>query len=223
MQIQNGHCMSKSHRDQSRGAGAVLGRYAIAAIKLALAALAGFAIFLVMARVGLLSGIETVFYRGVLLAGIAAIVLFVLLLLVNRARPWFSEEPVLAAVAITVSLSTAFLIVAPVKVDRSITVFLLGHMDRHAGTSFTPEQLQNEFEATYLGEWEQVSRRRRSKPTPAMCRKPHLANMQSRRRASARCVCSGWWPTCSAPIRALSGAHQRRRISEFSLRNVSIG
>lgn len=157
--------MSRSHTEQPLGAAAALGRYAIAAIKLGLAALAGFAIFLGLAQVGLLAGIETVFYRGVLLAGIAALALFALMLLANRSRPLFSEELVLAAVAVTVSLSTAFLIVAPVTVDRSITVFLLSHMDRNAGASFTPGELQREFETTYLGEWEQVSRRMEEQST----------------------------------------------------------
>lgn len=134
-------------------------RYAASVLKLAMACLAGFAIFLALTRIGLLSGIETVFYRGVVLAGISAIILFALLLVLNRKRPLVSEDLVVAAVAITFALSTAFVIVGPVTVDRSITVFLLAHMDRNSDESFTPARLQAEFEGTYLGEWDQIARR----------------------------------------------------------------
>lgn len=162
--------MARNLQLGSNTPGSAIGQYLIGVLRLGLACLLGFAIFLVLAWLGLFSGIETVFYRGVLLAGVAALLLFAAMLVAGRLRPSVSAELTIAAVAMTFSLSVAFLIVGPVTVDRSITVFLLSHMDRHEQESFTPAQLEAEFEATYLGDWEQVARRMEEQSTTGYVR-----------------------------------------------------
>ncbi|TIX49423.1 hypothetical protein [Alteraurantiacibacter aquimixticola] len=142
-----------------------LAAYAAAAAKLAAASAIGFTLFLGLAVIGAGSQFDTVFYRGVVLIAAACLLLFLAMIAVNRRWQLFSPDLVVAAIATTFSLSIGFLIVFPVTVDRSITVYLLSHMDRHAESSFTTGELQAEFQRTYLTDWEQIARRMEEQTT----------------------------------------------------------
>ena len=51
------------------------------------------------------------------------------------------------------------LVIAPVTVDRSVSVFILGHMAAHEGRTFTAEQIETALHEVYFGDLRQVDRR----------------------------------------------------------------
>lgn len=126
----------------------------------ALAIPVGFAVFVALFHLQLFAGLDIVFYRGLVLLAIAGL-LTGLLLWAMRSVLGISAATVLSAAVLSMSLNLTFLIVLPVTIDRSVTVFLLSEMDHHPDTAFTNPQLRAIFIERYLDQWDQIDRRMR--------------------------------------------------------------
>ncbi|MBD3728900.1 MAG: hypothetical protein IE933_04270 [Sphingomonadales bacterium] len=120
----------------------------------AMVGIAGFAIYIASFRVPL--GIDILFYRGLALAGLTAVLLAVAIF---AARRWIRLDPATAIGAIftATAFNICFLVLFPVTVDRSISVFLLARIE--AEEPITTAQLQDRFTTEYLGQMEQIPRR----------------------------------------------------------------
>jgi hypothetical protein len=118
----------------------------------------GFALLVILFKLGIFHNIDVYFYRGVVLVGIATILTFVAFLYISR---WFRADVSAAftAAVLSMSINLTFLVIFPVTIDRSISVFLLGYMDQHPEEAFTPSQLRNAFSNVYVGQYQQVERR----------------------------------------------------------------
>ena len=57
------------------------------------------------------------------------------------------------------SLNLCFLVVLPVTIDRSISVFLLGEMAAHPDRSYSAADLRTLFKDTYVDGFQQIERR----------------------------------------------------------------
>ena len=121
----------------------------------------GFACFALLFRADLFSGLTILFYRGLVLLVLAfGIGLCVMAGLAGLLRAWgVRRRDALGACVLSLSLNLSFLVIFPVTVDRSISVFLLGRMAAHPGESFTADRARAEFEAVYLGRFRQIERR----------------------------------------------------------------
>ena len=121
----------------------------------------GLVCFAVLFRVDLLSGLTILFYRGLVLLVLA----FGLTLCAGTAfagalRGWgVRRRDALGACVLSLSLNLGFLVIFPVTVDRSISVFLLGRMAAHPEETFTATRARAEFETIYLGQYRQIERR----------------------------------------------------------------
>ncbi len=112
----------------------------------------------ILFRLRILADIDVLFYRGV--AIIAIVALATLLLAIWTAlRMGLRGTDGLAAVAISVSINLSFLVLFPVTIDRSITVFLLGYMSEHPAATYTADDLKGVFSDRYLGQFHQIDRR----------------------------------------------------------------
>ncbi|UIJ45170.1 hypothetical protein LZK98_19330 [Sphingomonas cannabina] len=90
--------------------------------------LAGFLLYIGLMRSPLLRDGSILFYRGLLMCAVDAVIMAIALLLLLRRR---GADPVtvIAAVATSLSFNMAFLIILPVTIDRSISVFLLSRIE----------------------------------------------------------------------------------------------
>lgn len=122
------------------------------------AVLAGFVLLAAMFKLRLLHNIDVLFYRGLILIALSGLLTFAAFIF---ASPLFRAKPSAAftAAVLSMSINLSFLIVLPVTIDRSISVFLLGYMDQHADTSFTTSQLRDVFSGTYVDRYQQIERR----------------------------------------------------------------
>ncbi len=117
----------------------------------------GFAVYCLLLGSGLLGSIDILFYRGVLLAGIAALVAGVAGALIAH---WRRTPPLAIGSAITCgAICIAFLILFPVTIDRSVSVYLLATIDRAGGQGISPAALQSRFVAGYVEDMRAIDRR----------------------------------------------------------------
>ncbi len=101
------------------------------------------------------SAMPILFYRGLFFAGIIAILHFGLLLL---ARDRAAFETKLAAVALAASFNVCFLVIFPVTIDRSISVYLLNQIATH-DQGYTEQELEALFIQQYVVEFQAIERR----------------------------------------------------------------
>jgi len=110
----------------------------------------GFAVYVLLFWAGLGISISILFYRGVALAaGAAAIVFLAGLWLGRRAND--RSLPV-AAAALSLSFNICFLVLLPVTVDRSVTVYLLSTIEHRQSSGLDQGELQRAFIDGYVVE-----------------------------------------------------------------------
>lgn len=126
---------------------------------LVLAPLLGFALFLALTWSPVFAGVGILFYRGLILCALSAVLLAILLAVVRRRWPAAEPLAIVAAVAISLSANLMFLIVLPVTIDRSISVFLLAEIDAHRAAPLTTPQLEEIFVRHYVRDMRQIDRR----------------------------------------------------------------
>jgi hypothetical protein len=122
-------------------------------------AVLGLAVLVALFKLGVASGIGILFYRGLVLCAVALLVTVAIMAQVGRATRGVSLRDAVAAGFLSLGINLSVLVVAPVTVDRSLSVFILGHMARHQGESFTTEQIEAALRDVYLGQFHQVERR----------------------------------------------------------------
>lgn len=129
-----------------------------------LGALLAFVMFCFLFWYGVLSSVEVVFYRGIAIALFAVVIelaLFLFMgLIVGDARgQLFSLNDLTAMVSLGFAFNIVFLVLIPVTVDRSVSVFLLGHMSIAGKDVYTKEELETALIEKYVKEYEAVTRR----------------------------------------------------------------
>lgn len=121
----------------------------------------GFAIFALLFKAGVFAAMSVLFYRGLVLAVLAAIVTGSLLAAAFSLlrHPELRPRDAVAAAIVSFSLNVAFLVVVPVTVDRSISVFILGRMAGESGRVHSVDEIRRMFVDGYVVENRQIERR----------------------------------------------------------------
>ena len=114
----------------------------------------GFAIYVLLFWAGIGGSLSILFYRGVALAIATALVTGLAALWPAR-RTGDSSLPV-AAAALSLSFNICFLVLLPVTVDRSVSVYLLSTIERR---EMTPAELQQAFIDGYVVRMGAIDRR----------------------------------------------------------------
>ena len=109
--------------------------------------------------VGFLQQISILFYRGLVLIAIAAVFCFFVLLLASRKWPTWKPRDAVSACGFACGVAVCLLLVLPVTIDRSVTVFILAQMAARPDRSFTPAEMRSIFADVYLGRYQQIDRR----------------------------------------------------------------
>lgn len=126
-------------------------------LTLALAVAAGFILYVGLTRSPLFAGISILFYRGLLLCALAALLVMAAMALWRRRR--FDLATIIAAGALSLSFNICFLIVLPVTLDRSISVFMLTQIEQHRGEALDERRITEIFVRKYVGDMRQMDRR----------------------------------------------------------------
>jgi hypothetical protein len=121
----------------------------------------GFVVFAALFKAGILAGIPVLFYRGLVLAVLACVLTGLLLAaIIRRLRHGeFRGRDAASAAIVSLSLNIAFLVVVPVTVDRSISMFILGRMAGESTRMRSAEEVRRMFVDGYVGENRQIERR----------------------------------------------------------------
>ena len=162
------------------------------------AILSGFILFALLTRSPLFASIDILFYRGLLLAGVAALILALLAIPLARQWPQLDLSTGIGAVALSLAFNICFLIVIPVTIDRSVTVFLLSRIEASPQAMDEPA-LRERFIREYLGEMQQVQRRideqgKSGNISVDAAGKVHITPQGAAFLAQMRHV-AGWWRT----------------------------
>lgn len=125
-------------------------------LTLTLAVAAGFILYVGLTRSPLFAGISILFYRGLILCGLSA----VLVMAAMAPRRWrFDPATIVAAGALSLSFNICFLIVLPVTLDRSISVFMLSEIEQHQNEALDDRRITEIFVRKYVGDMRQMDRR----------------------------------------------------------------
>ncbi len=109
--------------------------------------------------VGFLGQISILFYRGLVLIAIGEIICFVVLLMARKKWPYWHVRDAVSACAFAGGIAVCLLIVLPVTIDRSISVFMLTQMAAEPDHAFSPSELQSLFVDVYVKRYGQIERR----------------------------------------------------------------
>lgn len=104
---------------------------------------------------GLFSSISITFYRGIVLALLVALLSIVILFLFPKT--WLRRNAA-ALIALAFAFNIVFLVIFPVTIDRSVTVFLLGHMARH-DRPLSESEMEQALTEVYMRRFKAVERR----------------------------------------------------------------
>jgi hypothetical protein len=151
--------MMKQARDTATMQHSVLAEIGMALVIFGAAAIVGFLALVALFKIGVMGHVDILFYRGLALCVVVMVLLTGTFWFAGNKTGWCSLRDAMAAGVLSFGLNLAFLIVAPVTVDRSVTVFVTGYMAAHPGEALTVGALQTAFERRYLGEFQQVQRR----------------------------------------------------------------
>jgi hypothetical protein len=132
----------------------------IAAIRqlllLAILTVGGFAAYVLLFWAGVGGSIAILFYRGIILAAaVASMTWFIGLWLGRRVD---DRSLAIAAAALSFSVNVCFLVLLPVTVDRSVTVYLLSTIEQQQA-GIDAQQLQRAFIEGYVLKLSAVDRR----------------------------------------------------------------
>lgn len=142
-----------------RRGGPLLAILISACVTFAAAALIGLAILILLFKAGIAGGFDILFYRGVVLCGVAFVLTTALLAYLGHATGRASLRDAVAAGFLSLGLNLSFLVIAPVTFDRSLSVFILGYMAAHDGETFRTPEIEAAMRDVYVGELRQVERR----------------------------------------------------------------
>lgn len=140
--------------------GLALGRdLAISALLFGLIAVCGFGVLVALFKAGVFASVPIIFYRGLILCAVA----FGLTMLAAgyglRKLRLGTVRDGFAAACLSLGLNLAFLVIVPVTVDRSVSVFMLAYMDAHADERLEARDIEAAFDRIYVRELKAIDRR----------------------------------------------------------------
>lgn len=123
--------------------------------------LLGTALFVVSFRLPLFSGMNILFYKGIvlLLLSSALTALVILYLKKTRLKKLLTYRDIVLSITIILSFNMLFFTHVPVTADRSISVFILGYMNNNSSSVITEDDVTNYFIEKYVKEYKAVDRR----------------------------------------------------------------
>lgn len=123
--------------------------------------LVGTSIFIFLFHTKLFKSVDVLFYRGIILLLISCAIMAMLLFLFKKKAAvciWTYRDIVLNLILIF-SLNLVFFTHLPVTADRSISVFMLGYLNKNPDKLLTSQQITDFFTNKYLYEYGAMGKR----------------------------------------------------------------
>ncbi len=123
----------------------------------------GFVVLVALFRAGVLAQVNILFYRGLALIALAFVATFGAVFAVARRGPiaGVRGRDAFSAAVLSLAFNLCFLVIFPVTIDRSISVFVLGQMAAHADRAYSADEMSKVFSDVYVGQDQQIDRRLR--------------------------------------------------------------
>ncbi len=121
----------------------------------------GFVLLVALFRAGVLAQVNILFYRGLVLIALAFVATFATVFLAARRGPisGVRGRDAFSAAVLSLAFNLCFLVIFPVTIDRSISVFVLGQMAAHSNRAYSSDEMARVFSDIYVGEDQQIDRR----------------------------------------------------------------
>jgi hypothetical protein len=125
----------------------------------------GFVLLVGLFKAGVLGHIDIVFYRGVALCVIACLLTIGAVASLGQRFVLATVRDAFTAGCLSFGLNLSFLVIAPVTVDRSISVFMIATMAAAPDRAVTTAEMDQAFRAHYLERMAQIDRRMKEQVT----------------------------------------------------------
>jgi hypothetical protein len=120
----------------------------------------GTAIFVDLFHTVLFSGIDVLFYRGIALLVVACAVVGITLIIVWKRFPgYYTLKDIYIIILTLVSVNLLFFTHVPVTAERSMSVFLLGYMNKNPEKIISKEELTRVFLEQYVTADDNIQKR----------------------------------------------------------------
>ena len=123
------------------------------------ATLLGLTLLVALFKLGVAAGMDIMFYRGLVLCGLAFMAVAAAVAWVGARTGLATVSDAIAAAALSLGFNLAVLVIFPVTVDRSISVFMLGYMAAGPTETYSARDMESAFETIYLKRFQQIPRR----------------------------------------------------------------
>lgn len=138
---------------------AVLREFVIVALGFGLIVSLGFAVLVGLFKAGVFASIPILFYRGVVLCGVAFVLTAVAGAYALKQLRLGTVRDGFSVACLSLGLNLAFLVLVPVTVDRSVSVFILAYMDAHASETLPAPTIAAAFDKIYVRQLHAIDRR----------------------------------------------------------------
>jgi uncharacterized membrane protein len=112
----------------------------------------GTALFIFLFHTPLFSSISVFFYRGVVLLVVSSFLIILMLVYLKKKAfgNLIDTRDIILLVTLIFCLNLVFFTLVPVTVDRSMSIFLLGYMNKHSDAKLTNQQITKVFIEEYV-------------------------------------------------------------------------
>jgi|WetSurMetagenome_2_1015567.scaffolds.fasta_scaffold05040_7 hypothetical protein len=109
-------------------------------------------LFVLSFRTGLFESINVLFYRGVILLTATCLLMIILLIFYKKSKygSRFIYRDIILSITLIFCLNLVFFTHLPVTADRSISVFLLGAINRSKDTGLNKQEISKVFIEKYV-------------------------------------------------------------------------
>jgi len=121
----------------------------------------GTSLFILLFQTSLFKEITVFFYRGVLLLFLASLIIMLTGVFVRAVSlgKIFSLYDVILSTLLVFSINLVFFTHVPVTADRSISVFILGYMNKYSGNTLSQEEIGKAFSQKYINDYGAIGKR----------------------------------------------------------------
>ncbi|MFH1841143.1 MAG: hypothetical protein ABH807_03255 [Candidatus Shapirobacteria bacterium] len=111
----------------------------------------------------LFARVEVFFYRGLILLGLSSLVVLLGLIVYKKKNKngWFTVKDLILVLVVLISGNLVFFTHLPVTAERSISVFLLGYLNKNPQTALTDQEMIKVFIDKYVSADDAVGKRLR--------------------------------------------------------------
>lgn len=123
--------------------------------------LLGTILFIFLFRTSLFSNINVLFYRGIVLLILSCIFMLMFMIFYKQKikTKLFTYKDIVLAIVLIFCLNLVFFTHLPVTAERSISVFLLGSMNKNSNEELTNKEITDMFTQKYLYEYRAMDKR----------------------------------------------------------------